>query len=138
MHASIRKRLGVNLFYTDALGDTVTIVTKKSEKHQGEWIPTGDIRARFPCPRAAGSTFEQQRNQDNSKDTHASRLLGHSWQICPTLIPIRHIGETSQDDSLDKVYKSCTILKGKDINCINQLFRESPHDIYDMLLDIDA
>jgi hypothetical protein len=35
-HATIRKRLGVNLFYTDALGDTVTVVTKKSNKHQGD------------------------------------------------------------------------------------------------------
>ena len=35
-HATIRKRLGVNLLYTDALGDTVTVVTRKSDKHQGD------------------------------------------------------------------------------------------------------
>jgi hypothetical protein len=32
-HATIRKRLGVNLFYTDALGDTVTVVTRKFGRH---------------------------------------------------------------------------------------------------------
>ena len=35
-HIEIRKRLGVNLFYPDALGDTITVVTKKSDKHQGD------------------------------------------------------------------------------------------------------
>jgi len=35
-HAEIRKRLGINLFYTDALRDTVTVVTKKVKRHQGE------------------------------------------------------------------------------------------------------
>jgi hypothetical protein len=35
-HAAIRKMLGVNFFYTDALGDTVTVVTRKSDKHQGD------------------------------------------------------------------------------------------------------
>ncbi len=39
-HAAIRNRLGVNLFYTYALGDTVTVVTKKSDKHQRDWILT--------------------------------------------------------------------------------------------------
>jgi len=34
-HATIRKRLGFNLFCTDALGDTVTVVTRKSDKHKG-------------------------------------------------------------------------------------------------------
>ena len=28
-HGEIRKRLGINLSYTDALGDTITVVTKK-------------------------------------------------------------------------------------------------------------
>ena len=31
-HSAIRKRLGMNLLYTDGLGDTVTVVTKKSEQ----------------------------------------------------------------------------------------------------------
>jgi hypothetical protein len=52
-HAAIRKRLGMNLSYTDNLADSVTVVTKKADRHQGEWITTGDIRVRFPIARAA-------------------------------------------------------------------------------------
>jgi len=58
-HATIRKRLGVNLFYTDALRDTVTVVTRKSDKHHGDWILTGDIRVRFPIGRAGGTSYAQ-------------------------------------------------------------------------------
>ena len=61
-HATIRKRLGVNMFYTDALGDIVTIVNKKSEKHQEDWILTCDIRVRFPSKRAASTSYEQHRS----------------------------------------------------------------------------
>jgi hypothetical protein len=61
-HASIRKRLGENLSYTDNLGDTVTIVTEKADQHQGEWITTGDIRFGLPGARVAVTTYEQQRN----------------------------------------------------------------------------
>jgi hypothetical protein len=93
-HAEIRKRLGINLFYTDALGAIVAVVTKKAEKHQGEWIPTGDIRVRFPSVIAADTTCEQQRNQQIIMDTQAARLLGHTGQVCPTLIPSWHSGET--------------------------------------------
>jgi len=32
-HVAIRKRLCVNMLYTDVMGDTVTVVTMKSEKH---------------------------------------------------------------------------------------------------------
>jgi hypothetical protein len=35
-HVEIRKRLGINLLYTDALRDTISAVTKKSDKHQGD------------------------------------------------------------------------------------------------------
>ena len=63
-HVAIRKKLDVNLFYTDALGDIVTVVTRKSDKHQG--IFTGDIKVRFPSKRAACITYEQQRNQQTS------------------------------------------------------------------------
>ena len=31
-HKAIRQRLGINVMYTDAIGDTVTIVTRKIEK----------------------------------------------------------------------------------------------------------
>ena len=34
-HASIHKRLGVNPLYTDALGDTVTVVTKNQKSTKG-------------------------------------------------------------------------------------------------------
>jgi hypothetical protein len=61
-HAAIRKRLGVNLSYTDNMGDIVTLVTKKADHHQGEWITTCDIRGRFPNARAAVTAYEQQRN----------------------------------------------------------------------------
>ncbi len=45
VHAAIRKRLKVNMFYTDTLGDTfITVVTKKSEKHHEEWILACDMR----------------------------------------------------------------------------------------------
>ncbi len=62
-HIVIRKRIGVNLFYTDALGDTLTVVTRKSDKHQGDWILTSDIDVRFPSKRSACIAYEQQRNQ---------------------------------------------------------------------------
>jgi hypothetical protein len=51
-HAAIRNRLGVRLFYTDSLGDTVTVVTRKSDKHQGDWILTGDVKVRFPLQKS--------------------------------------------------------------------------------------
>jgi len=35
-HKAIKHRLGINLLYTDASGDTVTFVTRKKEKQQGE------------------------------------------------------------------------------------------------------
>ena len=57
-HAEIRKRLGINMFYTDALGETITVVTKKSDKHQGDWTLTGDIRVKFPSPRAASTVYD--------------------------------------------------------------------------------
>ena len=73
-----------------------------------------------------------------NKDTHASRLLGHSRQVCTALIPSSLSGETSQDDSLHKVYISCSTFRGKYNNGINQLFRDNLHEIYDRLFDIDA
>jgi len=137
-HIAIRKRLGVNLFYTDALGDTVSLVTKKSDKHQGDWILTGDIKVRFPNKRAADTTYEQHRNKQNNRETHAARVIGHSGQVCPTLIPRDHSGETSQDDSLNKAFIACPAFRGKVSNCINRLFRDILHEIYDRLYDIDA
>ena len=57
-HTTIRKSLGVNLFSTDALGDTVTVITRTSGKHQGEWVLTVDIRVRFPSRRETGLAYE--------------------------------------------------------------------------------
>ena len=74
----IRQRLGIHLLYTDAIGDTVTIVTRKTEKQQGEWTLPGDIRVRFPSARAAASAYEQQRTQHHNRDTQASRLLSYT------------------------------------------------------------
>jgi uncharacterized protein (DUF1330 family) len=121
-----------------ALGDTVTVVTRKSDKLQGDWILTGDIIVRFPSRRAAGAAYEQQRNQQNNRETQAARLIGHSGQVCPTLIPIGHSGETSQDDSLHKALIACQAFRGKDINGIQQLLRDSLQEIYDRLYDIDV
>ena len=87
--------MGVNITNTDNLGDTVIVVTKKADQHQGEWITTGDIRVMFPSARAAIAAYEQQRNQQNNRDTQAERLLGHTGQVCPTFIPTRHSGETA-------------------------------------------
>ena len=57
-HATICKRLGGKLFYTDALGDTVTVVAKKLYKHQGEWILTNATMVQFPSRRAAVTSYE--------------------------------------------------------------------------------
>ena len=101
-HVEIRKRLGINMFYTDALGDTIIVVTRKPEKHQGDWILTGDISVRFPSPTVASQVYEQQRIQHNNTDTQSARLIGHTGHVCPTIISTSHSGETSQDDSLHK------------------------------------
>jgi len=55
----IKKRLGINLMHTDAHGDIITIVTRKSDNQQGAWILTGDIRARFPISKALISAYVQ-------------------------------------------------------------------------------
>ena len=86
-HAAIRSRLGANLFHTNTLGDTITVVTKKADQQHGEWINTGNIRVRFLSARVAGSECEQQRSQHHSRNTQADRLLGHTEHVCPTLIP---------------------------------------------------
>ena len=87
---------------------------------------------RFPSPRAEGMAYEQQRKQHNNRYTHASRLLGHTGQVCPTLIPIGHSGETSQDDSLHKLYTLCSAFIGK------PNFFDNLREIYDRLFEIDA
>jgi hypothetical protein len=57
-HADIRKRLGMNLLYTDAHADTVMVVTKNRIADR-EWTTTGDIRVHFSSARAATTAYEQ-------------------------------------------------------------------------------
>ena len=130
--------MGINLFYTNTLGDTITVVTRKAEQHQDEWVTTGDDRVRFPSSRAAVTTYEHERTQQHNKDTHADILLGHTRHVCPTLIPTWHNGETSQDDSLHKAFVACTNFRGKHSSNLLQMFRDSLHELYDRLYDLDA
>jgi hypothetical protein len=111
-HTSIKQRLGINLLYTDAIGDTVTVVTRKIEKQQGEWTLTCDIRVRFPSARAATSAYEQKRTRHHNRDTQASRLLSYTCQVCPTFIPTGHTSEISQEDNLGKAYIACPMFRG--------------------------
>ena len=118
--------------------EPITIVTRKAKQRQGELILLGDIRVRFPRARAAGTTYEQQRNEQHDIDTHAYRMLGHTEHVFPTFMPTGHIGETSQDDSLRKAFVACQAFRGKDNNNLSPLFQDSLHELYDMLFDIDA
>ena len=65
-------------------------------------------------------------------------MLGHTGQVCPTLIPTEHNGETTQDDTLHKAFVACTNFRGKDYTSLLHIFMDSLHDIYDRLYDIDA
>jgi hypothetical protein len=65
-------------------------------------------------------------------------LFGYTEQICPTLIPPSHNGETSQNDSLHKALISCSIFRGKDNNNLHKLFRDNLHEIDDRLFNISA
>ena len=61
--------------YTDTHGDTITVVTMKSEQQKGVWIITWDIKVRFSNIRAAAAAYEQQRAQRNKRDMKAERPL---------------------------------------------------------------
>ena len=71
-------------------------------------------------------------------NTHADRLLGHTGQVCPTLIPSGHTGEIAQDDSLHNAFVSFANFRGKDSSSLLQLFRDSLQELYDKLYGIDA
>ena len=58
--------------------------------------------------------------------------------MCQTRIPTCHSGETSQDDSLHKVYISCSTFRGTDNNGISHIIKDRLHEIYVGLFDIDA
>jgi len=74
----IMSRLDINLQATDAHGDIITVVTKKSPDQQGTWTLTWDIRVRFNNARVAKAAYNQQKNQQTIKHTQAERLLIHS------------------------------------------------------------
>ena len=65
-------------------------------------------------------------------------MLGHTGQVCPTIIPTRHSGETSQGDTLHKAYVACSNFRGTNNICLLQLFKDSLHELYDKLYDLDA
>ena len=67
--------MGMNLLYTDAHADTVTVVTNKSD--HGELATIGDIRVRFSSARAAATAYEQQRNQHQTRDAQVERPLSY-------------------------------------------------------------
>ena len=113
-HIAFRKRLGINLMLTDAQGDIITVVTKKTDKQQGDWTTTGDIIVRFATSRAAKSAYEQQRSQHNNRDTQAERLLTYTRQICPVLLSRGHTDEASEDASLHRLHVSCVAFRGLD------------------------
>jgi hypothetical protein len=65
-------------------------------------------------------------------------LLGHTGQVCPTLIPTWHSRETAQDDTLHKAFVACANFRGKDISSLLQQFKDNLHELYDRLYVIDA
>jgi len=94
-HATIKQRIGINLLYIYAIGDTITIVIRKTEKQQGEWKLTCDIRVRFPSARATSSPYEQHNTQHHNRNTQGSRLMSYTCQVCSTFIPTGPTSVTS-------------------------------------------
>ena len=129
-HSAIRKRLDMNLLYTDSQGDTITVVTKQSD--HGEWTTTGDIWVRFSSATSAATAYEQQRNQHHNRDTQAERLLSYTGQVCLVFIPTGHTKEASQDDTLNKVFLPSPNFRGKDHAGLHQLFRDCTQEICDI------
>jgi hypothetical protein len=131
---AIKSRLGIILQTTDAHGDTITAVTKKSADQQGTWTLIGDIRDRFSSARAAKAAYNKQRKQHNNKHTRTERLLTYNGQVCPTLIQSGHTNEESHDASLHTVYASSHIFWGRDGTSLHKLFRDSLLAHYEALL----
>jgi hypothetical protein len=99
---------------------------------------TADIKVRFPNARATREAYEQQRNQQHNRDKHAYNLLGHTGQVCSTIISPGHSGDTSQDDSLHTTFVANPAFRGKDNSSLSQLLRGNLHKLYDMLFDKNA
>ena len=123
--------------HTNVHGDIITVVTIKSEHQQGAWILTGDIKVRFPSNMVAISAYAQQRDQHDTKDPRAERLLTHEGQVSPTLIPSSHNNEASEDASLHRIHASCAAFRGKNGAGLLRLFRDSLSTIYDNILALD-
>jgi hypothetical protein len=124
-HTTIRKRLGNNLLHTNVQINIVPVVTKKGETYQGAWILTNVIRVRFPSAIAVTTAYEQQRNQQHYRDTHAEHLLSYTWQVCLVFIQTTHTGKTTLNDSRHKAFIACPMFRGKDFGSLLQLFRSS-------------
>jgi hypothetical protein len=78
--------------------------------------------------------YNQQKNQQNNKHTHAGRLLTHSGQVCPTLIPSGHANNESQDASLHTVYASSHMFRGRDGVFLQHLLKDNLPAHYEALL----
>ena len=113
-------------------------MTKKTDKQQGDWTTTSDIRVRFATSRAAKSAYEQQRSHHNNRDTQAERLLTYRGHVCPVLLPTWHTNEASEDASLHRLHVSCAAFRGLDAGSLLQLFKDSLKDIYDNTISLDG
>ena len=131
---AIMSRLGINLQATDAHGDTVKVVTRKSADQQGTWTLTWEIRVRLSSAKTAKAAYNQQRIQQNNTHMQAERMLTYIGQVCPTLIPSAHTIEEFQDASLHKVYASSHMLWGRDGASLQQLFKDNLLAHYEALL----
>jgi hypothetical protein len=124
--------------HTDAHGDIITVVAKKSKQQQGAWIFTGDIGVRFPNNQASIAAYDQQRAQHNNRDPKAERLLAYTGQVSPILFPTGHNNEASGDASLHRLHVACAVFRGKDGANLLQLFRDSMSTTYEIIHALDT
>ena len=121
----------------DAVGDSITVVTKKTDK--SVWFLTRGIRVRFPSKRSVLTAYAQQRAPVKHKGDSDNRILTHDGHISPTLIPTDHIGSESNETLSHRVFISCELLRGKDIGELPTLFKDILLDVYeDLLLQPDS
>jgi hypothetical protein len=129
---SICNKLGIALQH-DAIGHHVTVVTKKIDK--SDWFLTRDIPVRFPSKRLVSTAYDQQRAPVKNKGDNDSRILTHDGHNNLTIIvPSGHIGNESSEASLNTIFISFELLRGKDIGDVSTLFRDSLNDVYEDLL----
>ena len=63
-----------------------------------------------------------------------SRLLTHSGNDNPVILPTGHMGEESDDPSLHKIFLSCANFRGKDNTALQTLLQDSLAEQYDEIL----